>query len=177
MDSKKLEALAAAVEYGSFTRAAQQLGYTQSGLTHMMNSLEREIGFPVLVRDRWGVRLTPSGQRIMPMVQQCLTANQSLEREISLINSHQEDTIRVASYASIAMHWLPEIIQRFRDRGIPSGKRRRERGCTDGFCGGGIPLGAGGQSRYGFCQPAGEQLAGLDAPQAGSSAGDPAPEL
>ena len=114
MDSKKLEALAAAVEYGSFTRAAQQLGYTQSGLTHMMNSLEREIGFPVLVRDRWGVRLTPSGQRIMPMVQQCLTANQSLEREISLINSHQEDTIRVASYASIAMHWLPELIEVFR---------------------------------------------------------------
>ena len=47
MDSKKLEALAVAAEQGSFTRAAQQLGYTQSGLTHMMNSLEREIGFPV----------------------------------------------------------------------------------------------------------------------------------
>lgn len=115
MDSKKLEALAVAAEQGSFTRAAQQLGYTQSGLTHMMNSLEREIGFPVLVRDRRGVRLTPAGQRILPMVQQCLAANQALEREISLVNSHQEDTIRIASYASIAMHWLPEIIQRFRD--------------------------------------------------------------
>ena len=45
METKKLEALAAAVEHGSFTRAAEQLGYTQSGLTHMMNSLEREIGF------------------------------------------------------------------------------------------------------------------------------------
>lgn len=46
MDTKKLEALAAAVEYGSFTRAAENLGYTQSGLTHMMNSLEKDIGFP-----------------------------------------------------------------------------------------------------------------------------------
>ena len=114
MDSKKLEALAVAAEQGSFTRAAQQLGYTQSGLTHMMNSLEREIGFPVLVRDRRGVRLTPAGQRILPMVQQCLAANQALEREISLVNSHQEDTIRIASYASIAMHWLPELIEQFR---------------------------------------------------------------
>ena len=43
MDTKKLEALAAAVEHGSFTRAAEALGYTQSGMTHMMNSLEREI--------------------------------------------------------------------------------------------------------------------------------------
>ena len=38
MDAKKLAALAAAVDQGSFTRAAEQLGYTQSGLTHMMNS-------------------------------------------------------------------------------------------------------------------------------------------
>lgn len=115
MDAKKLAALAAAVDQGSFTRAAEQLGYTQSGLTHMMNSLEREIGFSVLLRDRRGVRLTPAGQRIMPMVRQCLAANQALEREIALVNSHQEETVRVASYASIAMHWLPEIIQRFRD--------------------------------------------------------------
>ena len=52
MDTKKLEALAAAVEYGSFTRAAENLGYTQSGLTHMMNSLEKDIGFPVLLGGR-----------------------------------------------------------------------------------------------------------------------------
>lgn len=42
----KLEALVMAVRTGSFTRAAEVLGYTQSGLTHMMNSLEKDIGFP-----------------------------------------------------------------------------------------------------------------------------------
>ena len=115
MDTKKLEALAAAVEHGSFTRAAEALGYTQSGMTHMMNSLERDIGFPVLLRGRAGVRLTPAGERIYPLVRQVLSASQALDREIALINSHKEDTIRVAAYSSIAMHWLPEIIQRFRD--------------------------------------------------------------
>lgn len=45
MDTKKLEALATAVQTGSFTRAAEVLGYTQSGLTHMMNSLERILAF------------------------------------------------------------------------------------------------------------------------------------
>ena len=114
MDQNKCVALLTAIDLGNLTRAAEQLGYTQSGLTHMMNSLEREIGFPVLVRDRRGVHLTPAGQRILPMVQQCLAANQALEREISLVNSHQEDTIRIASYASIAMHWLPELIEQFR---------------------------------------------------------------
>lgn len=52
MESKKLEALMMSVDLGSFTRAAEVLGYTQSGLTHMMNSLEKEIGVPLLERGR-----------------------------------------------------------------------------------------------------------------------------
>ena len=40
MDTKKLEALLTSARLGSFTKSAQELGYTQSGLTHMMNSLE-----------------------------------------------------------------------------------------------------------------------------------------
>ena len=114
MDTKKLEALAAAVEHGSFTRAAEALGYTQSGLTHMMNSLEKDIGFTVLVRGRSGVQLTPAGQRLLPLVRDCLASTSALEREITLINTHKEDSVRVAAYESIARHWLPEIIQQFR---------------------------------------------------------------
>ena len=43
MDTKKYEALLASARLGSFTKAAQELGYTQSGLTHMMNALEQEL--------------------------------------------------------------------------------------------------------------------------------------
>ena len=60
------------------------------------------------------MRLTPAGERIYPLVRQVLSASQALDREIALINSHKEDTIRVAAYSSIAMHWLPEVIQQFR---------------------------------------------------------------
>ena len=115
MDTRKLEALLTAVELGSFTRAAEVLGYTQSGLTHMMNSLEKDIGFALLVRDRTGIRLTAAGERVFPMIQDVLRSGEILEQEIRRINIRREETIRVAAYASIAMHWLPEIIQRFRD--------------------------------------------------------------
>ena len=114
MDTRKLEALLTAVELGSFTRAAEVLGYTQSGLTHMMNSLEKDIGFTVLVRGRSGVQLTPAGQRLLPLVRDCLASTSALEREITLINTHKEDSVRVAAYESIARHWLPEIIRQFR---------------------------------------------------------------
>lgn len=95
MDTKKLEALAAAVEYGSFTRAAENLGYTQSGLTHMMNSLEKDIGFPVLLRGRQGVRLTPAGERIFPLIRNLLDADEALGREIGRINTNREETVRL----------------------------------------------------------------------------------
>lgn len=62
MESKKLEALLMAVDLGSFTKAAEVMGYTQSGLTHMMNSLEREVGFTLLERGRGGVP-TDEGRR------------------------------------------------------------------------------------------------------------------
>lgn len=83
MDLRKLEALAVAVELGSFTKAAQQLGYSQSGLTHMMNALEQEIGFPLLLRDHRGVRLTAQGQQIYPTIQQLLAVHRRLLHEIS----------------------------------------------------------------------------------------------
>ena len=50
MDAKKLEILMTAVDLGSFSKASEVVGYTQSGLTHLVDSLEREIGFPLIIR-------------------------------------------------------------------------------------------------------------------------------
>ena len=115
MESKKLEALLMAVDLGSFTKAAEVLGYTQSGLTHMMNSLEKEVGFTLLERGRSGVRLTKEGERIAPAVREFLQANARLDSVIEQVASSRTEIIRVSAYASIAMHWLPGIIQRFRE--------------------------------------------------------------
>ena len=115
MESKKLEALLMAVDLGSFTKAAEVLGYTQSGLTHMMNSLEKEVGFTLLERGRNGVRLTEEGERIAPAVREFLQANARLDSVIEQVSSSRTEIIRVSAYASIAMHWLPGIIQRFRE--------------------------------------------------------------
>lgn len=115
MESKKLEALLMAVDLGSFTKAAEVLGYTQSGLTHMMNSLEKEVGFTLLERGRSGVRLTEEGERFAPAVREFLQANARLDSVIEQVASSRTEIIRVSAYASIAMHWLPGIIQRFRE--------------------------------------------------------------
>ena len=114
MDTRKWEAMLTAAELGSFTRAAAKLGITQSGLTHMMNALEKEAGLPLLARDRSGVRLTAAGERVLPAVQELLRAGRRLESQLAIQAGRQNESVRVAAYSSICMHWLPTIVQQFR---------------------------------------------------------------
>lgn len=114
MDSKKLEILMTAADMGSFSKASEIVGYTQSGLTHMMDALEREVGFPLLQRSHNGVQLTQQGAQLMPAIREFLQANANLENQIQAIAEKKCEVIRIAAYASIAMHWMPEILYRFR---------------------------------------------------------------
>ena len=70
MDQNKCVALLTAIDLGNLTRAAEQLGYTQSGLSYVIKTLETELGFPLLVRSRTGVRPTEDCQRILPLLLQ-----------------------------------------------------------------------------------------------------------
>ena len=114
MDSKRLEILMTAADLGSFTKASEVVGYTQSGLTHMMDALEREVGFPLLLRSHNGIQLSEQGRQLMPAIREFLQANANLENQIRSIAERKTEVIRVAAYASIAMHWMPEILYRFR---------------------------------------------------------------
>ncbi len=114
MDTKKYEAMVTAVTEGSFTRAADLLGYTQSGLTHMMNALEAEVGFRLLERGHFGIRLTPDGERLMPRITRFLEASDQLAEEIRTISDQANVLVSIGTYASIATHWLPQILDRFR---------------------------------------------------------------
>ena len=114
MDSKKLEILMTTVDLGSFTKASEVVGYTQSGLTHMMDALEREVGFPLLQRDHYGIQLSPQGRQLMPAIREFLQANANLENQINAISEQKREVIRIAAYASIAMHWMPELLYRYK---------------------------------------------------------------
>ena len=113
MNVTKYKALLYAVDMGSFSAAAAKLGYTQSGLTHMMNAREEEIGFPVLQRGYYGVKLTPAGERIIPRIRELVNCEDALFNEIELVRSYGDDVIRIGAYSSIATHWLPSIVESF----------------------------------------------------------------
>ena len=115
MDIKKYEALLLSVELGSFSKAADKLGITQSGLTHMMNSLEKEIGFPVLTRNFNGVQLTPKGEKLLEDMKALTEASQHLKNKIAYINESSRKTITIGSYTSISIAWVLPIIKQFNE--------------------------------------------------------------
>ena len=93
MDAKKLEILMTAVDLGSFSKASEVVGYTQSGLTHLVDSLEREIGFPLIRRSYSGIALTEAGENLLPDIRQFLQANATLENKIQAVREQQQEIL------------------------------------------------------------------------------------
>ncbi len=113
MNIRKYEAFARAVELGSLSKAAEELGYTQSGISHMMQSLEEEVGFPLMVRTPSGIQPNHEGELLLPVIRQLLSTNESLEQHIARIKGADTGRIRVAAYPSVATYWLPGILRDF----------------------------------------------------------------
>ena len=58
-------------ETGSFSKAAEALNYTQSGISQMMAGLEEELGVQLFARINRGVTLTDNGTRLCPTSGTC----------------------------------------------------------------------------------------------------------
>ena len=80
----------------------------------MMDALEKEVGFPLLQRSHNGIQLTKQGMQLMPAIREFLKANANLENQIKSIAEEKEEVIKIAAYASIALHWIPEVLYRFK---------------------------------------------------------------
>lgn len=113
MDLQKCLVLVRAVDTGSFTRAAEELGYTPSGITHMMNAMESELGFTVLHRGRTGVTLTEDGKRVLPILRELVRWNEQLLQTAGEITGVSTGHVSIGSYASISRFGLAKVITRF----------------------------------------------------------------
>lgn len=116
METERLNLLVRVVELGSFSKAAGELGYTQSAVSQSIASLEKSFGFKVVVRDRSGVRLTPEGQELFPHIRAVLNAQRIVEEKASEIVGLERGTVRIGTLASISEQWLPQLIAEFQER-------------------------------------------------------------
>lgn len=110
---QKYRAFVKAIEYGSFTRAASALNYSQSGVSRMIGDLEKEWGVTLLERDRSGVRLTSDGTKLYPYIKDICREYERLLMEVDNLKGLQSGLIRIGTFSSVATYWLPNIIREF----------------------------------------------------------------
>ncbi len=110
MDTKKINALLLSLEHGSLTAAAEELGYTQSGMTHMMNSLEDETGLKLLMRTKSGVHLSPAGEELLSDMIALSDSAAKLECHIDKIKKKGTSSLKLGVYSSMTRQWLPSIL-------------------------------------------------------------------
>jgi len=116
MSVKKFLTLQKVVETGSLTKAAEELDCTQSAVSYVISSLEEELGIPLLERSRQGVRLTDAGERIMPAVRGLLSSYEQICQITASLRGMDSGTVRIGTFTSVAVHWLPGIIKDFQEK-------------------------------------------------------------
>ena len=89
MSLQKYQALLKTVELGSISRAAEQLGYTQSAISRMIAVLEAEWDMEVLHRGRGGLELTSEGRQLLPVLQSIVADCGELDNTVREIHGVQ----------------------------------------------------------------------------------------
>lgn len=113
MGASRYEVFCKVVELGSLTQAAEVLGYTQPGISHIISAMEEEFGFPLLIRSRSGVRPTADGERVLPIIRRILSGTEQLTQVVSAVKGLDAGTVRIGTFTSVAVHWLPGMIKEF----------------------------------------------------------------
>lgn len=114
MNIHKYMAFVKAVEYRSFTKAAQSLNYTQSGISRMISDLETEWGVLLFERGRAGINLTSDGLKLLPQLKRICNEHEILMKQIEDLHDMQSGMIRIGTFSSVATHWLPNMIKIFK---------------------------------------------------------------
>ncbi|SDH63988.1 LysR family transcriptional regulator [Desulfosporosinus hippei] len=104
------------IETGSFTKAAEELGYTQSAISQMVRSLEEELSTILFLRSRKGISLTPDAEEFLPYIKGVHNSLRELEEKHREMQGLQTGIIRIGTFSSISSNWLPELIRDFKAR-------------------------------------------------------------
>ena len=102
-------------ETGSFSKAAEAMNYTQSGISQIMAGLEDELGVQLFARFKRGVMLTDNGKRLTPYIRELVNQKYMLRQAAFDINHKVEGKLRVGSFSSITALWMPHMIHYFKE--------------------------------------------------------------
>ncbi|MCS0824715.1 LysR family transcriptional regulator [Cytobacillus firmus] len=105
-----------AIETGSFTRAAEELGYTQSAISQMVQSLEEELSTTLIIRSRKGITLTSDGEEFLPFIRNICNSHRELLEKQKEMEGLGSGLIRIGTFSSVSCNWLPGLMKDFKEQ-------------------------------------------------------------
>ena len=116
LEIRHLLAMVAVVETGTFSRAADQLGYTQSAVSQQVATLERIVGTPLFERPGGPrpVRLTAAGEVLLTHARAVLARVNAAATDLRALASGEQGELRVGTLPSVGTKLLPRLLGTFR---------------------------------------------------------------
>ncbi len=116
LELRHLIALAAVAREGSFSRAAESLGYTQSAVSQQIHRLERAAGHTLVERPGGPrpVTLTPAGQILLGHADAIVARLSSARADLAALSDGSAGVLRVGCYQSVGVRILPRLLGAFR---------------------------------------------------------------
>ncbi|WP_244835137.1 LysR family transcriptional regulator [Clostridium sp. BJN0001] len=112
----KYDAFIKVIETGSFTKAADQIGYTQSAVSQMISSLESTLNTKLISRTKKSIILTPDGKEYLPFIKNIRNAELELLEKKKEMQGLQSGIIRIGTFSSVSCNWLPLLIKKFKKK-------------------------------------------------------------
>ena len=118
VELRHFAALQAVAAEGSFGRAAERLGYTQSAISQQIQTLERIVGEKLVERPGGprAVSLTEAGHLLLRHADSIVARLQAAQADLHAMRTGQAGVLRVGTFQSVGARLLPEMMRRFREQ-------------------------------------------------------------
>lgn len=109
----KYEIILEVVKTCNISKAAKNLNYSQSAISQTIKSFEQDMGFPIFKRTNFGVKLLPNAKPVIKSLKTIHHENQRLQQLSDAMTQSEIGTVRIGSFISFAMTYLPKILKEF----------------------------------------------------------------
>ena len=113
MEMTQLRTFKEVAETLNFTRASERLGLTQSAVSHQIKALEEELGEPLFIRAKRGVKLSQAGKAALDHVQRILDETESLRERIGGHEAKHAGRVRAAAATQAFVHLFAPLFEAF----------------------------------------------------------------
>ncbi len=111
----RYEVFCKVIENHSFTKTAEELGYTQSAVSQTVKKMEDEIGSTLIERSIDRIVLTKDGEQMYPFIRDIYSAEKAYEEKKKELIGLGKSKISIGTFTSVSRTFLPKLMSEFRE--------------------------------------------------------------